>query len=128
MGCQVNAKCLDCGKIFTIDKGGGLKFHLVRCDRCGRAKSIVFDDLGELHLQYLKGLSGPYSIPDIYSEDFIQRLSNVNSISREEYERGIEDYAGNCRCGGNYRLDAPPRCPKCRSANIEEGDIILMYD
>ena len=61
MGHIVEAKCLDCGEKFEIEHGGGFFFHLLRCDKCGKTESIGFDKLGELHLQYLKGLPGPYS-------------------------------------------------------------------
>ena len=30
-----------------------------------------------------------------------------------------EDFERKCECGGNYTMDAPPRCPNCRSTNFE---------
>ena len=48
MGHTVKAGCLDCGKRFTIDQGGGFIFHLVRCDGCGKQKRILFADLDVL--------------------------------------------------------------------------------
>jgi len=128
MGHQVSAKCLDCGQRFTIDHGGGFSFHLVRCDRCGKTKSIGFDDLGELHLRYLKGLPGPYCIASAEHDENVRKHASVEPISEEEYHRGIEAIAGKCRCRGKYTLDAPPRCPKCRSTRIEEGEPTVMYD
>jgi len=59
MGGVVSAKCRKCGKAFEYSDGGGFFFHLVRCDRCGKTKSVPFSRLGELHLRYLKGLPGP---------------------------------------------------------------------
>lgn len=32
------------------------------------------------------------------------------------------------RCGGAQRLDAPPRCPKCRSTDLEEGCVDFRWD
>ncbi len=34
----------------------------------------------------------------------------------------IEAVAGSCSCGGSFKVDAPPRCPQCRSLNIERGE------
>ena len=45
----------------------------------------------------------------------------INIVTREAA-------AGNCECGGNFRLDAPVRCPKCRSAEIDEGEVTVYYD
>ena len=122
MGHRVAAKCLDCGRTFTVNHGGGFFFHLVRCDRCGKTKSIGFDELGELHLRYLRGLPGSE-----YDEN-VRKHAPVEPISEDEYQKGIEAVAGKCRCDGKYTLDAPPRCPKCRSTRLEEGEPILMYD
>ena len=43
--------------------------------------------------------------------------------------RSFEEYAGKCECGGNYTMDAPPRCPNCGSTNFERDHTKdLMYD
>jgi hypothetical protein len=128
MGHQVGAKCLDCGRTFKVDHGGGFSFHLVRCETCGKTKSMAFDVLGELHVRYVKGLPGPYSTATVEQDENLREHSPVQPISEPEYHKEIEALAGRCRCGGRYRLDAPPRCPKCRSARIEEGRITTMYD
>jgi len=124
MGSEVEAKCLDCGKTFTVEHGGGFFFHLVRCDKCGKTKSIGFDELGERHLRYLEGLPGASSERDQNT----QKHGRVEPLSEEEYHRGIDAIAGKCRCRGKYSLDAKPRCPKCRSTRIEEGETTTMYD
>lgn len=36
-------------------------------------------------------------------------------LSREEYHAAVEATLEPCTCGGNFRYDAPPRCPTCRS-------------
>lgn len=35
-----------------------------------------------------------------------------------------------CRCGGYFTIDAPPRCPECRSTDLERdpGGYEVMYD
>jgi predicted nucleic-acid-binding Zn-ribbon protein len=128
MGQHIETKCLDCGKAFTVGHGGGFSFHLVRCDKCGNAKHIGFDELGELHLRFLKGSPRPYSSLSHEYDENVQKLAEVEPISEDEYHSGIEAFAGKCECGGNFTLDAPPRCPDCRSTRLEEGEITLMYD
>ncbi len=128
MGCNVNAKCLDCGNKFNISKGDGFFFHLLRCQLCGETKSIGFEKLGELRLQYLKGLSGPTSIPSMEYDKHIQQYARVEPISEDKYRKEVEAFAGKCKCGGNFAFNAFIRCPKCRSVRIEEGGITMMYD
>lgn len=85
--------------------GGGMTFYLVRCDQCGRTKTISFDKLTGLN-----------------------ELSAHKHISEEEFNLGIETFAGKCRCKGQFKVDAPPRCPKCHSTRIEESEPDTMYD
>ena len=128
MGYQVEAKCLHCGTTFTVEHDGGFFSHLVRCDKCGKTKFIGFDELGELHLRYLKGLSGPYCIANAEYDEYVRTYVPLEPISESEYRRGIEDVAGRCACGGKYTLDAPPRCPNCHSTRLKEGRVIRRYD
>ena len=128
MGQQVEAECLDCGATFTIDHGGGFVFHLLRCDKCGRTTCIGFDELGELHLRYLKGLPGPYCVATSEHDEKVRKYAQVEPISEEEYHRNVEIIAGHCPCGGKYTFDAPPRCPKCHSTRLTEGDTAIYYD
>ena len=129
MGCEFETKCCDCGSVFLASHGGGFFFHLVRCDRCGETKSIGFDELGDLHERYLKGLEGPYCIASSEHDKHIREHSPLEPIREDEYNRGIDKLAGKCGCGGKYLLDAPVRCPECRSTNLEEGEEpLIMYD
>ncbi len=128
MGHRVESKCLDCGATFQVNHDGGFTFHLVRCDRCGRTKAIGFEKLGELHIRYLKGLETPYSMATAKLDAMARELPSGPPISEDEYHEGVELVAGRCRCRGKYRLDAPPRCPKCRSMKISERGITVMYD
>ena len=120
MGIASIAKCLDCGKTSQVCNGGGFFFHLLHCDKCGEAKSVGFDELGELHERYLKGLSGPYSAASMEHDKCIQDHAQVRPISESEYNRGIERIAGGCTCGGKYTLNAPPRCSFCHSDHLHE--------
>jgi hypothetical protein len=126
MGQTSNTKCLDCGQKFELDQGGGLTFLLLRCDSCGMTKAIGYDEVGDLHLQYIKGLPGPYNIATSEIDRDIQKYTLVDPISEAEYHEDVEAFAGNCECGGKFTFNAPPRCPKCYSTRIEEGEIGIM--
>ena len=128
MGHTVEAKCRECGEDFEVKHGGGFTSHLVGCDRCGRAKFMHFHELGELHRKWVKGLPMPYCSSTAEEDLYIQKYVPIEPISDEEYHHGIEALAGECKCGGKYTLDAPPRCPKCRSTKIEEGQTTECYD
>lgn len=94
-------ECRNCGHKFTLNDGGGLVCLQLRCDSCGRPKSIYIKDSDVLRKA---------ALPD------------------KEYCNEVEKSAGACPCGGKYTFDAPPRCPKCRSTDIDKGNIIVMYD
>jgi Zn finger protein HypA/HybF involved in hydrogenase expression len=127
MGQTVQAKCRECRKVFYVDYGGGFYYHLVHCEKCGEKKQIGFVELGELHLRYLKGLSMPFCIASTEHDQYVREHVQVEPITEDEYHKGVESIAGTCGCGGNYSLNAPPRCPKCHSTQFYEtgrGDII----
>lgn len=128
MGHRSSAKCRKCKHEFEADVGGGFTFHLLRCETCGRTKSMRFHDLGEIHLRYLKGLPGPYSVATAESDSRIKREYPGEPISEAEYEEAVEKMAGICSCGGQFKFDAPVRCPKCRSKSIKMNGPTVMYD
>lgn len=128
MGCVVKTKCLDCDEEFAYKDGGGFFFHLVRCEKCGKSKSIGFDELGETHLRYIKGLPVPYCIASSDFDKNIQKYAQVEPMSEDDYNNAVETFAGVCRCKGKYKFNSPPRCPKCRSTRIEEIGTGIMYD
>jgi hypothetical protein len=128
MGQRAAAKCLKCGKKFAFDEGGGFVFHLLRCDQCGKIKSVGFDEIPDLHKQYLKGLPGPYCVATSEGDKRVQEEPTIKPISEKKYEKGVEEFAGRCRCGGFFRFNAPVRCPKCHSTEIEKGEPTVMYD
>lgn len=106
MGTAYDATCQQCGHRFEVHEGGGFFFHLLHCDMCGRTKNISFDEVRE-------------SAPEDGSE----------TASPFDYET-VEAMAGQCRCGGAFRMDAPARCPKCRSSDLkqEPDGNVVMYD
>jgi len=130
MGTESGAICNKCSKKFTVEEGGGFVFHLLHCNKCGKSKSISFEEIGEPHLRYLKGLGGPYCMATRDFDKHIQENYPGTPLSRKEYHSIIEDMLGKCKCGGIFKFNAPPRCPKCKSkdfSNDPEGQVI-MYD
>jgi len=105
-------------------------FHLLHCNKCGEEKTIRFDEIGEPHLQYIKGLDIPYSVATSGSDKVIQETYDGPVISEAEYETIVEEIAGSCACGGKFKFRASPRCPECRSRDYSraEGGIDLFYD
>ena len=130
MGMQMIAKCKNCGCTFSIRLGGGFVFHLLHCDSCGKDKSISFQELGDVHLRYLKGLKGPYSIATSKHDKFVQDNYPGDPLPEKDYHNLIESVVGSCECGGHFRMDASPRCPECNSDDFEqiEDGPIIMYD
>ena len=100
MGCRFEARCLDCGRRFMVDSGGGFRFHLLHCDTCGKTKSVRFEELGLIHLRYLKGLPGPYCVASSEHDRYVQEHLDLEPLPEDDYQREVEAVAGNCRCGG----------------------------
>jgi hypothetical protein len=129
MGWSHSAVCKECGERFTVNSGGGFLFHLLRCTQCGETKSLSFEELGEVHLQYLKGLEGPYSVATGPADQAARETYSGRAISEATYHRKVEKIAGDCRCGGRFTFRARPRCPKCRSRRLEDVfEDVVMYD
>lgn len=53
-------RCRTCGTRFQVRSGGGFFFDLLHCEACGEAKSVGHQELGDIHLGFVKGLPGPY--------------------------------------------------------------------
>lgn len=128
MGSARAALCLDCGKAFTVSRGDGFFFHLLRCGVCGRTRAIGFDELGDLHLRYLKGSTTPHCMASAKHDELVREYVDAEPISAIDYRAGVEALAGHCDCGGKITLDAPARCPVCRSLEFEEGAELIRYD
>jgi hypothetical protein len=101
---------------------------MLRCNKCGIEKDIGFEELGELHLRYLKGLSGPYCVATGEHDKQVQDDPDIEPITEKEYHRGVEAFAGKCKCEGQFRFKAKPRCPKCKSTDFKEVDTGICFD
>jgi len=130
MGIAQDYICKQCGKVTNISKGGGFSFHLLRCNECGKTKSVNFQKIDKLHQQYIKGLPSVYCVASTEHDTRVQSNPDIEEISEDNYHKQIEIMLEKCKCGGSFKFDAPPRCKKCRSTDLEtleNGDIIL-YD
>jgi hypothetical protein len=128
MGTLYQGRCGDCGHRFTWQSGGGFLFHLLRCETCGTDRSVLFEELGELHGRWLKGLPGVYSVATAQLEEAWRQATPGDPIGDDEYRAGVEDHAGGCGCGGHFRFDAPARCPQCRSTALTADFRVGHYD
>ena len=129
MGKEYQAICKMCNNKFHVRDGGGFFFHVLHCDKCGRDKEISFDEIGEPHLHFLKGLKGCYSVASSEDDRLVRENYPGESISEKVYFQVIEKTMGKCSCGGNFKMNAPVRCPKCRSTEIEDtGEIYILFD
>ena len=116
MGMCYAATCDACGTHFTVSNGGGFFFHLLHCDTCGAEKSIGFDEIGEPHQRYLRGLRGPYCMASAEHDRRVREAYRGEPMTEEDYHAAVEELCGTCDCGGQFRFDALARCPRCRSS------------
>jgi predicted Zn-ribbon and HTH transcriptional regulator len=128
MGHGYEAACRDCGHRFHANEGGGFSFHLLHCDTCGTEKDLSFEEIGEPHLRYLKGLEGPYCLASSEHDRRVRESYPGAPLPEEEYQRAVESIAGPCDCGGRFRFGAPVRCPQCRSTTITDMGSLICYD
>ncbi len=109
--------CGRCGEHFSIRDGGGFLFDLLHCDRCGAPQSVSHQELDDIHLRFVKGLSTPYAVARARFDREIQATYPGEPLTRDEYHAAAEATLEPCRCGGRYRYHAPARCPACRSTS-----------
>jgi hypothetical protein len=117
MGSASGHICRACGTRFTLRSGGGFYFDLLHCNTCGEAKSVGHQELGDVHLGFVKGLPGPYAVARMEMDRRIQREYPGEPLTRAEYHAAAEATLDSCTCGGFFRYDAPARCPTCRSTS-----------
>ena len=117
MGSATSYICRTCGTHFMARDGGGFMFDLLHCDTCGATKSVSHEELGDIHLGFVKGLPGPYAMARAAMDRRIQAEYPGRPLTRAEYRSAAEARVNQCDCGGDYRYDAPARCPGCRSTD-----------
>jgi hypothetical protein len=132
MGQQSGFICKACGTRFIASSGGGFRFDLLHCDTCGETRHVGHQELGDIHLRFVKGLPGSYAVVRAEMDRRIQREYPGEPLTRDEYHAAAEATLDPCACGGRFRYDAPARCPECRSTS-EHWDrdpdaSMLFYD
>ena len=132
MGSVTSETCLDCGETFSIRSGGGFVFDRLHCEQCGADKSVGHQELGDTHLRFIKGLKVPYAVARAEMDRRIQDEYPGKPLSRKQYHAAVEGDLAPCACGGRFRYDAPPRCPKCRSTpdrwDPSKRQIVMHFD
>jgi hypothetical protein len=132
MGTATGHICRVCKTRFRVKDGGGFFFDLLHCDGCGRAQSVGHEELGDIHLRFVKGLPGPYTVGRTLMDRRIQREYPGKPLSRDEYHAAAEATFDPCPCGGQFRYGAPPRCPTCGSTSEmwerDPGASLMHYD
>lgn len=117
MGSATGYICRACGARFSARSGGGFVFDLLHCDTCGRTQSIGHQELGDIHLRFVKGLPGPYAVSRTEMDRRIQREYAGTPLTPDQYHAAAEGTLDPCSCGGRFRYEAPARCPGCRSTS-----------
>lgn len=132
MGSATGHVCKACRARFGVRDGGGFYFDMLHCDACGKAQSVGHQELGDIHLRFVKGLGRPYAVARAQMDRRIQQEYPGQPSSRDEYHAAAEATLDPCPCGGRFRYDAQPRCPSCRSTSemwdTDPTASIMHYD
>jgi hypothetical protein len=117
LGSARSYTCRTCGEAFTIRTGGGFFFDLLDCDRDGQERAVSHEEMGDAHLGFVKGLPGPYAVSRWKLDQRIKETYAGPALDQDEYHAAVEAQLEACPCGGHYRYDAAPRCPRCASTS-----------
>ena len=90
MGSATSQICRDCGEHFMARDGGGFMFDLLHCDTCGAGRSVSHEELGDIHLGFVKGLPGPYAVARSRMDAEIKATYPGRALTRAEYRAGAE--------------------------------------
>ncbi len=101
MGSSYAATCNACGHEFEFNDGPSMMAAQLRCDQCGKDEWIRLDAMP----------------PALRSYDYDPADDPDSKVNK-------------CRCGGTFTQEAPPRCPRCRSADLKynENALTACYD
>jgi hypothetical protein len=104
MGSMLNVICSACGHQAQQIDGAIMSGFNPRCTKCGRTRFVSISDL------------------------FDDQEQGSGRADFDSLESRVPIVAGKCRCGGQFTLDAPFRCRKCRSTDVVTEDTGLMVD
>jgi predicted Zn-ribbon and HTH transcriptional regulator len=122
MGRTFDATCRECGDVFRASEGGGRRFEAVRCTECGEGGAIGHEEIAEAHRRFVERSDEAMGIQDDREADV------AFERARAEFFAVVNAAAGECSCGGRFRHDAPLRCPRCRSTDLERGNVRRLFD
>jgi hypothetical protein len=94
MGAASGFICRACGARFMISEGGGFRFDLLHCDACGAEQRVTHEELGDIHLAYVKGLPGPYSVSRMKLDAWFKQNYPGETLTREKYRVAVEGTLG----------------------------------
>ncbi len=115
--------CRRCGHFFEVENPApGDKVDLLRCNRCGRTRYIPFEETTALLEQVAAERRSRENFPLEFMGNEMLLDSNGEPRWLWGFYRKLEEYAGECTCGGSFRRHAPPRCPQCGSQDIDTCD------
>lgn len=95
--------------------------------------SVRHQDMGDIHLRFVKGLDIPYAVARADMDRRIQEEYPGDPLGESGYRAAVESRLDPCECGGRFRHDAPPRCSSCRSTSEmwdddESEPILINFD
>ena len=104
MGSVHSPTCQSCGHHWENELIGGLmSVGQYRCDACGKGQMVSAEEVVDADLP---GDASPWTL----TADQVRAL------------------VGSCFCGGTFDADAPARCPRCNSTEIDLGPPEIMVD
>ena len=62
------------------------------------------EELGDIHLGFVKGLPGPYAVARAAMDRRIQAEYPGKTLTRDEYHAAAEATLEACACGGHFTL------------------------
>ncbi|MHC9510556.1 FmdB family zinc ribbon protein [Kangiella sp. M94] len=111
MGKLYQYQCNSCKHEFEFTQGPIMAGHVAHCEDCGKEKLLAPDEL-------LMELWGYHSFDYEWDPELSDNEPKLTTA-----------VTGKCACGGNYSLNARPRCPKCRSDDInQDNSRIILID
>lgn len=64
--------------------------------------------------------------PSVMDEE-LNRLEGAIAEGAHHFEETIEPMIGRCSCGGRFGVQAPVRCPSCKSTNVKRVKVLERY-
>lgn len=128
MGITYKAECRDCNSRFYIDIGDSRVAYILHCDLCGETGFVLQNKIPEIENRYNNFLNEMRAKYDWGKIQISAEDKQALRDSEKLYYSEIENYAGQCKCGGYFKKNAKPRCPNCKSTKIKKIAVWTYYD